>query len=123
MDGATVAGDEASRLIEPSGRYVTTIDGQLEPRDMDRASSSACCQHITAKAWPRAEGSIPGRQPPRHHALAPLPSGAQTRLLVCPGCVLVCQRSATNRPAARWLSMISSSERAPSSSGMSRLPA
>ena len=59
MDGTTVAGDETGGLIEPRGRCVTAVDGQLKPGDVGLASSSACRSTARPRPQPRAAGVKP----------------------------------------------------------------
>ncbi len=50
MDGATVAGDETSGLIESRGRYVTAVDGQAQAVGHGTAPARARGQHVVTQA-------------------------------------------------------------------------
>ena len=123
VDGAGVEGGEAGDPIEAGGRMVADIDGQLEAGDVRGGQLEGVAPARRGRGRGRGpRGSGRGRHLPRV-AVGGLGQEQHRRgRRLAPGRWPTCQRAATNRPPARWLARMSSSERIPSSSGMSRLP-
>ena len=102
---------------------VADVDGQLEAGDMAaRPSVEGVREHGAAEAAAAGRGGqaevgdLPGV------AVGDLGQEEDRRGLRLAGEAGHLPAPATNRPPARWLARMSSSERMPSSSGMSRLP-
>ena len=122
VDGAAVEGGEAGDPVEAGGRDGC---GRRRPaRGGGRAAAASRGRVPARRGRGRGRGrrgSGRGRRPPRRRGRGSRTGAAPPPRAGSPRTVPTCQRSATNRPPARWLARMSSSERIPSSSGMSRL--